>query len=742
MTQRLPPSEKEKPARFWHVPHNRNPHFTGREGVLELVARALDGNDPEARKQVLHGVGGVGKTHVALEFAYRHREQYDLVWWLPAEDESALAVAYARMIHALGGHAQVDATPQELRTILQQRLDKMGRWLVIFDNAPDADRVKAYVPSPDVHGAVLITSRNPNWRGVAQPFCLRVFERPDSVAFLKARTGRNETPAVAQRLAQALGDLPLALEQAGALIAEAQITYAHYLSRFEDHWAELLRSGRTSGEYPDTVAMTWELGFRQLETTEPMAAALLNVCAYFAPVDISRSFLVQAAGALPKPLSTAAQTPAGLGALVSALTRYSLVVANEKTLSVHRLVGALTRDRLPEDHQRNWCGIALRMMRENVRFDEAAVDSWFEHVPVLPHALAVTKYAEDLGVEPAIAAHLLNNAGLFLFRLGQFTQARLALERALALTVQAHGPENPRRSAIENNLGRVLNRLGEHERAKEHFASAIAVDQAAYGESHPHVAELANNYGISLQIAGDVEDAMRQFEWALSVVETHFGPEHPKVATVVNNLGYSLAGLGDLDRAMSHFARALTTAEASYGPNHPACANIRTNLGIVMRLHGSTDVARREFERALAIAESTLGPQHPDVGRNLTHLGLLLQDIGELQDARRHFERALAIEERALGRDHYSLITKLNYLGRCLKRMGKVDESAACYARSAGILGKMRDNGSDGAAGRLQQASAVVVTTDSADSPGAPVIVDDTTPDTGEMLVFIDREEE
>jgi tetratricopeptide (TPR) repeat protein len=683
--------DADKPVRFWHVPGNRNPHFTGRDRVLELLARALEGNDPETRKQVLHGVGGVGKTHVALEYVYRHREHYDLVWWLPAEDESALAVAYAKLVQALGGHAPVDATPDELCELLQSRLKRFGRWLLVFDNAASAAALQGHVPNPGGHGAVLITSRDPNWRGTAQPFCLRVFERPDSVAFLKKRTDRNETPAIAQRLAQALGDLPLALEQAGALIAEAQITYAHYLSRFEDHWAELLRSGRTSGEYPDTVAMTWELGFRQLEQTVPMAAALLNVCAYFAPVDISRAFLTQAGGALPRPLSTAVETPVGLNALVSALTRYSLVAANEKSLSVHRLIGALTRDRLPEDHQRNWCGIALRMMHDNVKFDETAVDSWIQRASVIPHALAVTKYAEDLGVEPAIAAQLLNNAGQLLFRLGQFTQARLAFERALALTVQAHGAENPRRSAIENNLGRVLNRLGEHRRAKEHFVSAIAVDQAAYGESHPHVAESANNYGISLQIAGDVEDAMRQFEWALSVVETHYGPEHPKVASVVNNLGYSLAGLGDLDRAMNHFARALATAEASYGPNHPACANIRTNLGIVMRLHGSAEVARREFERALSISESVLGPHHPDVARNLTHLGVLLHQQEEFQDARRHFERALAIEERTLGPNHYSLITKLNYLGRCLKRLGKVDESADCYARSAGILRQLRE---------------------------------------------------
>lgn len=678
--------------RIWHVPHNRNPYFTGRDGVLELLARALDGNEPEPRRQVLHGVGGVGKTHVALELAYRHRDEYDFVWWLPAEDDSALAVAYARMLRTLGAKPAVDSTPTEMRILLESHLASYHRWLIIFDNAPSADAVAGYLPFAGASGAVVLTSRDPNWRGTAQPFCLRVFERPDSIAFLKKRTGRNEPPAVSQRLAQALGDLPLALEQAGALINEAKITFAHYLSRFEDHWAELLRSGRTSGEYPDTVAMTWELSFRQLEQTEPMAAALLNVCAYFAPLEIPRSFLMHAGGTLPPPLGTSVQTAHGLDALVQSLVKFSLIAGNEKALSVHRLVGALTRDRLPDDHKRNWCEIALRMMRDTIKFDAASVDRWLEHAPILPHAMAVAKHAEDLGVDPAANAQLLNQAGQFMYQLGHFTPAKNAFERALALVVQAHGEDNPRRSAIENNLGRVLNRLGQHKLAREYFASAISVDQAAYGETHPHVAELANNYGISLQIAGDVEDAMQQFEWALSVVETHYGPGHPKVASVVNNLGYSLAGMGDLDRAINHFGRALETAEASYGPNHPSVANIRTNLGIVRRLQGSPADARREFERALAISESLLGPHHPDVARNLTHLGLLLHEQGQFAEARKLFERALAIEERVLGPQHFALITKLNYLARCLKKLNRVDESVACHTRAASILRQLREN--------------------------------------------------
>src|SRR4051812_42664038 len=174
------PQAHTRPERFWNVPLNRNPHFTGRDRVLELLARALDGNEAEPRKQLLHGVGGVGKTQVALEYAYQHREEYDVVWWLPAQEESALGVGYATMVRTLGGNPPNDATPDELRAELEGRLEHAGRWLLIFDNAHDADSVRAYLPSIGEQGAIVITSRNPNWRGTAQPFCLRVFERADS----------------------------------------------------------------------------------------------------------------------------------------------------------------------------------------------------------------------------------------------------------------------------------------------------------------------------------------------------------------------------------------------------------------------------------------------------------------------------------------------------------------------------------------------------------------------------------
>jgi tetratricopeptide (TPR) repeat protein len=635
-------------------------------------------------------MGGVGKSHLALEYAHRHRNDFSIVWWVPAEDPATASLHMAKLANRLGIRSPGDTKPEQVRESLLRELNGRSDWLLVFDNATGPDDLAPFLPERT--GSVLITSRNPNWGNLAQSFCLRVLERADSIAFLQRRTGLSNADGSAGKLAQALGDLPLALEQAAATIEQTRINFSDYLVRYEGQWADLLRSGRTPGDYPDTVAMTWELAFREISRDMPVAAALLNLCSFLAPVEIPRSLLNETAHSLPRPLSTSVADPVALDAVVARLHRYSLIEANEKTISLHRLVAALVRDRLPPQQRENWCDVALRMLQGSFSFDGDSMHTWGRCAALLPHAAAVARHAELAGVSAEVISKLLNEVGLYLNHIGRFREARGVLERALQQHEKVYGEDNPRRAAIVNNLGRVLRRLGHLDEARAHFEAALASDQQAYGETHAHVAEIVNNYGAVLHIAGEIEQARDQFEWALAVCEMHYGAEHPKVATVMNNLGYAHAGLGDVDKAVDHFSRSLTVAEATSGANHPTVASIRTNLGLALRLRGEGEEARRQFEKALEIAHAALGPAHPDTARAMTYLGLQLQDAGEYNRACELLTRALEIDERLLGPEHLTLITRLNFLGRCLKKMGDVDASVRCFERAAGIVRKLRQS--------------------------------------------------
>ena len=688
MTPSATPSGTGRSSAIFNVPHPQNPNFTGRDRLMDSLHQSLKGGDPATHVQAVYGMGGVGKSHLALEYAHRHRDAYGIVWWVSAEDAATASTQLARLAQRLGLRTPGEFTPDAVREALQHELGRRNDWLIVFDNAAGPDEIAPMLPART--GSILITSRNPNWGSLAQSFCLRVLERSDSIAFLQKRTGLSNGDGSAGKLAQALGDLPLALEQAAATIEQTRINFSDYLTRYEGHWAELLHSGRTPGEYPDTIAMTWELAFREVSRDMPVAAALLNLCSFLAPVEIPRSLLHDTAPSLPRPLSGSVGDPVALDAVIARLHRYSLIEATDKTMSLHRLVAALVRDRLPPQQRENWCDVALRMMQGSFRYDGAAADSWGRCAALLSHAMTVARHAEATGVSSEVVAKLLNEVGQYLHHIGRYREARGVLERALSQHEKAYGDDNPRRSAIVNNLGRVLRRLGHLDEARAHFEAALSVDQAAYGDTHAHVAEIVNNYGTCMHVAGEIEQARDQFEWALAVCEMHYGAEHPKVATVMNNLGYAHAGLGDVDKAIDHFTRSLAVAEATTGAAHPTAASIRTNLGVALRLKGDHEEARRQFERAVDIAQAALGPAHPDTARAITYLGLQLQDAGEYSRAKQLLQRALEIDERVLGPEHLSLITRLNYLGRCLNKMGDAEGARHCFDRAGSILRQLR----------------------------------------------------
>jgi tetratricopeptide (TPR) repeat protein len=669
-----------------NLPRPRDLDFVGREKILQSLHQKLASRDG-GRVQVVYGAIGVGKTHLAAEFAYRFGDTFRVVWWIPANVPEVLAHSIASLAKSLDliqeGDRSVNVAAQAVHADLAERDD----WLLIFDDAPDPEAIRPYLPRGN--GGVLITSRNPRWDGVGDSYCLRPLDRSEAVDLLFRRTKLSADPT-ARTLAQALGDLPLALEQAAALIADGGLSFGDYLRRFEEHWAELLQSGRSSGDYPDSLLMTWELCSRRIEETDPEIAGLLKVLSFRAPVEVGRAYLRDAAAILPVPLSSRLTSRNGLETALARLQRLSLLPAQGTAVFVPPLIASLARDRLPVEQQKNWCEVALRMMEQTFPFDPDATATWEDSAHWLPHALAVAAHAARAGVEPALNAKLLNRAGQYLYEAGRFEQARDAFERALALTEDFYGAEDPRCAAIANNLGRALRRVGNLAQARAQFETAFILDQAAYGQTHPHVAESANNYGTVLYQVGETHSALGQFEWALEVCQTCYGSEHPKVAVVTNNLGYALARKGELDRAVEHFRRAIATAETTVGADHPLVASICINLGVSLRLMGQPAAARVQLQRAVAIRESILGTEHVDVARSLSQLGILCQQAGDLETARQYFQQALEIDGRVLGPEHPLIVGRLDDLGRCMKEIGDVDASASCYERIAAILRQQR----------------------------------------------------
>ncbi|MEM9998770.1 MAG: FxSxx-COOH system tetratricopeptide repeat protein [Bacteroidota bacterium] len=715
-------------AQVWNLPYEPSKNFTGRTVQLDAIRDAFARGDVAALT-ALRGMGGVGKTQIALQYAYLHRDAYDVVWWISAEEGPVLRSDFAELAYTLrlaDRQAGLEAAHQALRGWL---LNTEQRWLLIFDNAPDAPSVKPFLVGQG-GGHTLITSRAPDWRGVAEPVDVQTWPREDAIAFLLERTGRPEHEA-AERLAETLGDLPLALEQAGAYIDENQISFDTYLDDYREQRAALHAYPSATDDYQKTIATTYELAFKRLSEESPAAIALLRFCAWLAPDDIPADLIRSTTVALPKPLESARTSTVAWRKTVRQARRYALLDADGDRLSVHRLVQAVTRDRMRVSERTRWADTALAIVSALFPSDiQTNVKTWPALAVLMPHSRSVTgDEVEHVTIQPKQFTHLLNkqatyerfvladllgarqtleralaidrvtygsnhplvaiglnNLGGVFKDLGDLPAAREAFERALAIDQATYGPDHPEVAIRLNNLGDVLRALGDLPAAREAFERAITVTNAAYGPGHPNVAIFLSSYGLVLQDLGNLPAALTAFEHALAIDQSTYGPYHPNVTRRINNLGLVLQDLGDLPAAREAFERALAIDQATYGPDHPEVAIRLNNLGDVLRALGDFPAAREAFERALAISEATYGSDHPTVAIRVNNLGTVLWDLGDFPAARAAYERALAILERLLGPDHPRVATAANNLGNALQDLGDLSGARAAYKRALAIL--------------------------------------------------------
>ena len=376
----------------WNVPHIRNPNFTGREDVLSDLRLALTSGEPAAWKQAAFGMGGVGKTQLAVEYIYRHKANYRVIWWIHSEEPAKMADDYSDLAKYLDLPEKESTDQRETVRAVKRWFEHNPGWLLIFDNAHDPKVVREYLPQGGA-GHVIITSRNPDWRSAARVLKVQVFDRADSIEFLCRRTGQDDEKT-ADALADELGDLPLALEQAGAYIEATGTTLADYQELFQSRREELWDDESPPPDYLDTVATTWSLAMEEVSKKSPAAADLLNLCAFLSPDEISPGMLGEGAEHIPEPLASTAADGLAMNRVVRALRRYSLIDASGESISVHRLVQAVVRDRLGEDDEKRWTEIAVRLLSVAFPFKSDDVRTWHLCSYLLPHALATAAHAE------------------------------------------------------------------------------------------------------------------------------------------------------------------------------------------------------------------------------------------------------------------------------------------------------------------------------------------------------------
>ena len=553
-----------------------------------------------------------------------------------------------------------DAREEEVKVAAALRwLRNNPGWFLILDNVDTREAAEAAegLLAQLSAGDVLITSRLSRWSRQVEPLELDVLAADDAVAFLLERTDRRrrKTPndeADARTVATELGELALALEQAGAYIEEQRLSFAQYLGQWQANRDKVTAwFDAQVMQYPKSLAVTWQTSVAQL--SEP-ARRLLERLAWLAPDPIPDSLLDVAVPG-DKPVVEDAR-PA-----LADLERYSLVTRarDEPTFTVHRLVQDVTRRSLKGDAGHTALTQALGWVNGVFAGDPGDVRSWPTLEPLAPHALAVTLQADAAAI-PAPTALMMNGLAVLLHGKALHAQAEPLMRRALAINEASHGP------------------------------------------GHPNVAIHLNNLASLLQETNRLVEAEPLMRRVISIFEKNLGPKHPNVASSLNNLAQLLQDTNRLVEAEPLMRRALAINEASHGPEHPNVAIRLNNLALLLQATNRFGEAEPLMRRALAMHETSFGPDHPAVATDLNNLAGLLQDTNRFCEAeplsRRHLKIFLEFTQHT-GHEHPHLRGAIQNYAGLLEAMGRTEQEADAeiekLAREAGLEKEIEKPGED-----------------------------------------------
>ncbi|MFJ6572188.1 FxSxx-COOH system tetratricopeptide repeat protein [Streptomyces sp. NPDC091292] len=589
-----------RPATYRLPP--RNTHFTGRDATLrELRQRLTSGN--EGAIQVVHGLGGVGKTQLAVEYAYVYRSKYRFVAFVDAEDPDLVASQFASLARELG-LAEV-SSDQVVARVYGALLDH-GPWLIIFDNGERPGTLMGALPSGDLgsNGHVVVTTRMRGWSSRAGVIDLDVFTRREAVELL-ARRVCGMTTVVADRIAEHLGDLPLAVEQAAGYMDYHHTPPERYLALLTSRLEDMIALGEPADRPAVVVATLWQLSVRKLEIRQPQAMRLLELCALLAPEPIPLDLFSGSA----ETLVAAAADPVAWDTTVGALAGLGLARRGASSLVLHRLVQAAIRAAMRDDARTDarvrLCRALLAAVPHDIHGDPDARTRWQE---LLPHALVVTK-DEPPSECAAETATLLRLASVFLLSIGDHSVALPLCERAFAID------ESLEHRAAEVGfdlitLAQIHRDRGALERARPMAERALSLHESCLPADSPAIATDLATLARIRHLLGDHEAAVPLAERALRIDEAAYGPDDPYVSFDLIALASVHLDMGDHAVAVPLISRALRIREASYAPDHLYIGYallLKARAAHVLNDPTAAHLARR----GALILHARLGETHP-----------------------------------------------------------------------------------------------------------------------------------
>ena len=705
----------------------RNLSFTGRGPLLErLRDQFTAGPTAAVTSQVLYGLGGMGKTQTALEYAYRYRSAYDVVWWMNAAQPGFIRSDLADLAPYLGleeGEDVGSTAETVLRALGRGR--PYERWLLVYDNAGAPTELDGLLPTGRPGGHVLITSRDRAWVNSVGQAAVEVFTRAESVELLR-RFSPLLSAGDAEEIAHELGDLPLAVGQTAIWLSESNMPVDIYLAQLRDRPADILEQLPLQ-EYPNSAARTWQIAVEDLRRRDPAAAEMLEICSFFGPDPIPMRLLY--GRAVTRALTTGADEPRdemAVAQLLRLLNRYGLARSDQgsETLTVHRLVQAVIRDGVGGRRWKELRSVVHTALADANPGNPEATADWDEYDELLPHLepsraaadanpdvrklitdsvrylwkRSLYSTAHDLAVrtlerweradfrgggpEDVHTLLLRTQLGNVLRSLGRLQEAYDVDWEVLQTFTATKGAEYPASLAAAGNVGADLRALGRYQEARELDRGTYDAAHAEFGEDHQRTLMYANNLGMSEYLAGDRRAALELHRSAYERQRQNQGSMKPRTLNLANNYARDLRETGELQQALSLLETTTRLYQQLLGDGHSDTLRARKNLAVALRRDGryaeAHDINQDIHNRYL----QTHGPDHYDT---LAAAGSLASDLAALGDTTRaveYAERALGRYKDYLGEEHPVTLVCANNLAVYLRLAGRADEALALSGRT------------------------------------------------------------
>jgi len=650
---------------FWNVP-SRNSLCTAREDILRLLrdefARRFDA---KSTCVALCGLGGIGKTQIAVEYAYRFRDRYRLVLWVNAETRGALLAdfaAIAELLRLAEGHRRDQS--HRVHAVMSW-LGRQSDWLLVLDGITNLDDAQDALLAPG-NGHLLLTTRqqisSENILSIdVDPFkseegALLLFRRARLIGANSLLTDASlPNLRTARKIVQALDGLPLALDQAGAYIEETGCTLAEYLERYRKSSAELLNRRGYGFDHPEPVTATFTISFAKVREESAAAAELLQLCAFLAPDDIPiKMFMpndipiemfIGEARDLGEVLGPEVATGEQLNALIKELEKFSLIRHNgeAQTISIHPLVQTVVKDGMAAQMKGLWAERAILLVYDASEKIELSDRSQYERY--LSQVWSCVELVKQFHLESPQAAQVFDRVGRYLNTQFRYAEAEAFLKSALATLRAAPGPAHPDILTYMDNLAVVYLAQRKYDEAASLLKGVLAMREDTLGPGHPDVATTLNTLGGLYNEQGNYAEAEPMLKRALAIREKLLGPDHPDVATTLITLGNLYYNLGRFNEALEPMQRVLEIRKKVMGEQHPNVANSMNNLaGLFVKLD-QVQEAEAYYQQALAIYEATAGPDNPGLLPILTNYHALLQQLNRKEDAAELEARIKRIQE-------------------------------------------------------------------------------------------------